>query len=275
MLRQVKSPSMLGEVVRCPLSGRASPVRAAMRALRLLVARKDSTLLVASTTLLPNRSHIMIVTARLARPRPLRATVRQSVAAERRRPGGRRRRLRDIHRSPLRLRSAPDKTSRSTTSTPGLLSARGHRIRMCCTGALNGIRVRSTDMFAAPRPFAQLHPSFAISCMPGAGCTTCRCARGHTFMPGWCGVGRLTRQRRSDAGIVINVTKRDFWMRFRRRGHTRRCGSRGNSVLATTDENHFHPDTIPCEITTACIFHSARKCLKEVADATVHVQGIT
>ena len=93
-------------------------------------------------------------------------------------------------------------------------------------------------------------------------------------MPGWCSIRRLTCQRRSDAGIVVNVTKRDVWMRFWRRGHARRCGSRDNRVLAATDENHFHPDTIPCEITAAGILRGARECLKEVTDATVLAQGI-
>ena len=67
---------MLGEVVHCPLSERALPVRAAARALMLLVTRVDSTFLLASTTLLHNRLHFMFITARWAYAGPVRTLVK-------------------------------------------------------------------------------------------------------------------------------------------------------------------------------------------------------
>ena len=68
--------SVPGEVAHCPLSERALPVRAAARALMLLVTRVDSTFLLASTTLLHNRLHFMIITVRWAYTGPVRTIVK-------------------------------------------------------------------------------------------------------------------------------------------------------------------------------------------------------
>ena len=70
------SQTTLGEVARCPLSERALPVRAAVRALMLLAARVDSTFLVAPITLLHNRLLIMIIMGRWAYTGPVRIIVR-------------------------------------------------------------------------------------------------------------------------------------------------------------------------------------------------------